>query len=507
MTKYLIAHDLGTSGNKATLFTTQGEHVRSTVASYATNFFNSNWAEQNPNDWWKAVCESTKELVQGIDLSKIAAISFSGQMMGCLCVDKEGNPLRDHLLWADLRSTDQENFLKESIDPFEFYNITGHRPSSSYTLTKLLWVKDNQPDIYKKTYKVLNAKDYIILKMTGKFVTDYSDGTGTNAFDINKFEWSSKVLDAVSVDENLFPDAVESTCVVGELTKSAADLCGLISGIPVVAGAGDGTSATVGSGSVSKGVTYNCLGSSSWIGITADKPALDKDMCIFNWAHAVPKMVVPCGTMQAAGNSYAWMKRELCREESLIAKYEGKDVYELINEQIGNGDVGSNQLYFLPYLIGERSPRWNPNARGAFVGLTMEHTHQDMLRSVIEGIGMNLKIILDTMKQSLEIKEMIILGGLAKSEVCSQIFADIYGLDVLPLNHLEEATSIGAAVCAGVGVGELKSFDEVGKFVYPVRTYKPNGDNHKKYCEMLSIFDASYYGLVDAYQKIADYKK
>lgn len=503
MPKYLIAHDLGTSGNKATLFTADGEYVKSKVASYDTKFFNANWAEQNPDDWWEAVCLSTRELMQGIDAGSVAAVSFSGQMMGCLCIDKNGMPLRDHIIWADMRAVAEEEFVRAHIDTPKFYRITGHRPSASYTLAKLLWIKNNEPDIYKKIYKVLNAKDYIVYKMTGRFFTDYSDATGTNAFDLNTFLWSEEILDGVGVDGDLLPEAVPSTHVAGELQRQAAEECGLIPGIPVVIGAGDGTAATVGAGSVAEGVTYNCLGSSSWIATTTKNPVFDEQMRTFNWAHAVPGMVVPCGTMQAAGNSYAWMKKELCGGELLRAKQEGVSAYDLINGEIAASPAGANGLYYLPYLIGERSPRWNPNAKGAFIGLTMEHTHADMLRSVVEGIGMNLKLILDIMRAHLHIKTIIALGGLAKSDVCLQIFADIFGIDVKPLNHLEEASSIGAAVCAGVGVGALRDFSEVEKFVYPVGMFEPDRKNCKRYEKMIGIFNHSYDALCGVYGEIA----
>lgn len=507
MPNYLIAHDLGTSGNKATLFTTDGEYVKSRVAGYDTHFFNANWAEQAPEDWWKAVCLSTKELMQGVDAGSVAAISFSGQMMGCLCLDKNGTPLRKHIIWADMRAVKEEQSIRERIDPHEFYHITGHRPSASYSLAKLLWVKNNEPDVYRNIYKVLNAKDYIVYKMTGQFLTDHSDATGTNAYDLNRFCWSEKILDAVGIDGALFPEAKPSTHIAGELGKEAAEACGLVPGIPVVIGAGDGTAATVGAGSVSEGVTYNCLGSSSWIATTAQKPAFDEEMRIFNWAHAVPGLIAPCGTMQAAGNSYAWMKKQLCGEEAARAQKEEISIYDLINGEIAQAPAGANGLYYLPYLIGERSPRWNPNAKGAFIGLTMEHTHRDMLRSVVEGVGMNLRLILDIIRTHTEVKEIIALGGLAKSDVCLQIFSDIFGIPVKPLNHLEEATSIGAAVCAGVGVGALSSFEEVSKFVRPVGEFEPEAEHSALYEKMLPVFDHSYHALCGVYDEIAGMAK
>ncbi|MEG1656838.1 MAG: xylulokinase [Christensenellaceae bacterium] len=507
MSNYLIAHDLGTSGNKATLFTTDGEYLKSTVAAYSTHFFNGNWAEQNPQDWYTAVCDSTKNLMQGLDVKKVAAISFSGQMMGCLCVDKNGTPLKEHIIWADMRAVAQQKQLQSKIDMREFYQITGHRIGASYTLPKLLWVKQNEPEIYQKTAKVLNAKDYIVYKMTGNMVTDYSDASGTNAFDLNTFQWSEKILDAVDVDMDLFPAAVPSTHVAGELCAAVAYDCGLVAGIPVVIGAGDGTAAGVGAGSVREGVTYNCLGSSSWIATTAKKPLFDEKMRIFNFAHAVPNMIIPCGTMQTAGNAYAWMKKVLCQHENFVSKKEGVSSYDLINEQIAQTQVGSNGLFFLPYLLGERTPRWNPDAKGAFIGLEMEHTHADMLRSVVEGVGMNLKLILDIFLEQIKISDITIVGGLAKSTVCAQIFTDIFGVNLLPLNHLEEATSIGAAVCAGVGVGELKDFNEVDKFVHTVGSFSPNIKNHTHYQKMLKVFDQSYDALVGVYEELAALKE
>ncbi len=500
MPKYLLAHDLGTSGNKATLFTTDGEYVKSVVGEYGVKFYNSNWAEQNPEDWWEAVCSTSRELMQGIDAADVAVVSMSGQMMGCLCVDKKGMPLYNSIIWADMRGVKEEQQMRESIGADAVYNITGHRASASYSLAKLLWLRNNEPNVYKNTYKMLNAKDYIILRLTGNFLTDFSDASGTNAFDLNTFTWSDSILDNMDVDRKLLPEAVPSTHIAGEVSGEAAQACGLAAGTPVVMGAGDGSSASVGAGSVAEGVTYNCLGSSSWIGTTTKKMILDPNQILFNWAHAVPGYISPCGTMQAAGASYAWMKQQLCEYEVKTAEHP----YDAINGQIAQSPPGANGLYYLPYLLGERSPRWNPNARGAFLGLKMEHTHKDMLRSVVEGVGFNLKIILSLMQQYVEVSEITILGGLAKSEVCSQIFTDIFGIEVNALNHLEEATSIGAAVIGGVGIGALSSFAEVSKFVHPNQFYKPNAQNKERYEKMLRIFDQSYYALKDVYDEMAE---
>lgn len=502
MPNYLIAHDIGTSGNKASLFTTDGQLLKSTVSAYPTDYFSSNCAEQDPLDWWRAVCESTKELILGIDNKDVLAVSFSGQMMGCVCVDKQGNALRKAIIWADMRAEEEARRLQEQIPMERFYRTVGHRISSSYSLEKLMWIKTHEPEVYKNTYKMLLAKDYIIQKLTGRFLTDFSDASGTNAFDLNTFEWSEEILRAAGVDGALLPEAVASTTIAGEITHKVAEECGLAPGTKVVVGGGDGMCASVGAGSVSEGKTYNCLGSSSWICTTSKTPIYDEQYRTFNWAHIVPGMIGPCGTMQAAGASFSWLKNEVCTLETERGLQNGISPYELINEQIKGSRPGANGLLFLPYLMGERSPRWNANARGAFVGLKMEHRRADMLRSVVEGIGLNLNIILQIMKQHIPIEEMTVIGGLAKGGIQRQILADIYGMRILRLNYLEEATSIGAAVTAGVGIGVHKSFEEVSRYIAVDAVEEPTAANTAVYQKMQPIFDKAYFDLVDVFEEL-----
>ena len=503
MPKYLVAHDIGTSGNKATLFTTQGQLVKSTVCPYHTDYFNSNWAEQNPLDWWNAVCSSTKELVCGLDKKDVLAISFSGQMMGCVCVDKDGNPLRKAIIWADMRASAEEAEISSKISIDNFYRIAGHRISRSYSIEKLMWIKNNEPDIYQKTYKMLQAKDYIILKLTGKFLTDYSDASGTNAFDLNTFKWSDEIIRAAGIDYEKLPQVVPSTHIAGEILTAVSEECGLGTGTMVVVGGGDGMCASVGAGSTSEGKTYNCLGSSSWICTTSKKPIFDDEYRTFNWAHIVPGMIAPCGTMQAAGASFNWLKNEICSWEKELGKATGRSPYEYINEQIESSQPGSNGLLFLPYLMGERSPRWNANAKGAFIGLKMEHKRADILRSVVEGIGMNLNIILKILQSYVKIDEMILIGGLAKGSIQRQILADIFDIKILRLNYLEEATSIGAAVTAGVSIGVLDSFEDANKFIQVDAIDEPIKENSARYKKLQPVFDKAYVSLVEVFEDLA----
>ena len=502
MPKYLLAHDLGTSGNKATLFTTDGELIKSSVSGYDTRYYNGNWAEQNPNDWWNAVCSSTQSLIRNIDAKDICAVSFSGQMMGCLCVDQQGTPLYDSIIWADMRAQEGERTIIEKVGAREFFEIAGHRPGASYSLAKFLWLQENHPDVYRNTYKILQAKDYMVYKLTGRYFTDYSDAGGTNAFDMNTFQWSDAILDAVKVPREVFPDAVESTRVAGEVTAEAAALCGLKAGTPVIVGAGDGGCGALGAGCVRNGETYCCMGTSAWIAHISDHMILDDEMKLVNWAHAVPGLISTNGTMQCAGTSYSWMKEQLCGEERLLARETGEDVYALIDKIIESTPAGCNGLFYVPYLCGERCPRWDPDAKGGFYGMKMENTRRDMIRSVVEGIGYNMRLILDIMRDYADIRDMSIMGGLVKSKVNLKLLADIMNVRLNTLNYYDEATSVGAAVLAGVGSGALKDFSETSKFSWVVDGLDPDQSDREVYERMRRAFDATYYAMGDIYRSI-----
>lgn len=495
MKHYLIAHDLGTSGDKATLFDTDGSLIRSTTAAYPTHFFNGNWAEQDPNDWWNAFCASTQALLRGIEAQEVAAVCFSGQMMGCVPVDARGNALRPAIIWADLRGTGQAEQLLSHVSMEQFYHITGHRASASYSLAKLMWLRDHEKDTFRNLNKTLQAKDFIVNRLTGRFVTDYSDASGTNALDLSTLDWSSEILQAARLDPALFPTLLPSTTVVGEVPSFLSASCGLAAGTPVVLGAGDGVCASTGAASVSKGDAYHYLGSSSWIAYTAKSPVYDPQMRTFNWVHMVPGRFCPTGTMQAAGNSFNYVKSMLCDGEALRAQANGSTVYDAINTMLGQSEAGSKGLFFLPYLLGERSPRWNPLARGAYVGLTMEHTRADLVHAALEGILMNLSIILEVFRAEQPIDQLRLIGGMAQSDAICQMLADIFGVEAVLMDKLEEATSMGAAVCGGVGVGVLPGFDAVHRFIHPSRSFICNPEVYRAYRPIKALFERIYMAL------------
>ena len=501
MAKYLLAHDIGTSGNKATLFTTDGDMIGSATSPYETNFFNNNWAEQNPSDWWKAVCNTTQQLVEDIDPNDIISVSFSGQMQGCLCVDDRGLPLRDSIIYCDQRAIKQSQELLSKKSMEDYYQICGHRISPVYALEKWMWVRDNYPDIYKSTHKMLFAKDYVIFKFTDQFVTDYSDASGSNAFDIGRNEWSQEIMELAGISYEKLPTVYDSAYVVGGVTKKAAEQTGLKSGTPVVIGAGDGSAAAVGAGCIKPGSAYIYLGSSAWVGTACEEAFQDEKMRVMTWAHAVPDLYHATGSMQAAGTCNQWLKNEICLMETRESLESGKSPFEIINEKIQDTPAGSNGIVFLPYLLGERSPHWNPNAKGAFVGIKLTNKRGDMLRSVLEGVTFNLNMIIDIFKSGIDVEEITFIGGGAKGRVWRQILADITNVPVLIPNYLEEATSIGAAVIGGVGVGALKDFSEIDRFIRVVDKVNPIKENQEIYQKSYQQFIDTYTSLVEVFDK------
>lgn len=504
--RYILAHDLGTTGNKATVYSSDGQLMASASYPYETHYPRLNWAEQDPRDWWRAVCISTKKLLKSTRISRqgIAGISFSGQMMGCLPVDKRGRPLRSSIIWADQRGIGQAEEIGRNISQDEVYLITGHRISPTYSAAKIMWLKDNQRQIFDRAYKFLHAKDYIIYKLAEKFVTDYSDASGMNLLDIRKRRWSEKMMNVARIPLEKMPSLHSSIDVVGEVTKEAAEEIGLRVGTPVVMGGGDGPCAAVGAGVVREGSCYNYIGSSSWIALASKKPIYDPRKRTFTFCHLDPEMLMPTGTMQCAGASYQWLKENVCQVESYTSDKIGIDPYEIMNLKAESAEPGANNLLFLPYLMGERSPHWNPRAKGVWMGLTLTHRREHLIRSVLEGIAFNLRIILDVFEeQGACIKEIMVIGGGAKGRLLRQIMADVYNKRILRPSLLEEATSLGAAIAGGIGVGIFKDFTIAEKLVKIVEIQDPRSEFRERYEKLYHIFKDTYKALLPIYERMA----
>jgi xylulokinase len=506
MKNYIIAHDLGTTGNKATLYDRDGNLVGSTFYGYRTEYAHTSWAEQNPDDWWQAVCTTTQQLLKatGTRGDDVACVTFSGQMMGCVPLDEQAKPLCNAIIWADQRSVEQERWLGDRVPPQDVYRITGHRLSASYSLCKMLWLRDHQPDVFKQTYKFVHAKDSMVARLTGVFVTDPSDGSSMNLYDLEAGEWSQRIIEAAQIDPAQLPDLRSSIDVVGEVQRDVAGEVGVAAGTPVVIGGGDGACATAGAGCVREGIAYNYIGSSSWIALASRYPIYDPDQKTFTFGHVVPGMFMPTGTMQAAGASYQWMRDQLGSYEIQAAASLGISPYELMNLEAEKSPVGANGLIFLPYLMGERSPRWNTRARGAFVGLTIRHTRADMIRAVLEGVTLNLRVILDAFRtQGTDISAIRLIGGGARGRFWNQMMANVYGLPVHRLAVLEEATSMGAALAGGVGVGLYRDFSMIERMNPVVEVIDPQPRIRAIYDRIYPVFEAAYHALVPVYDQIA----
>ncbi|MBN1965250.1 MAG: FGGY-family carbohydrate kinase, partial [Anaerolineae bacterium] len=392
----------------------------------------------------------------------------------------------------------------ERIDPADVYRITGHRLSASYSLCKILWLRDHQPDIYNATYKFVHAKDAIVARLTGSFVTEPTDASGMDLYDLDAWDWSHRIIEAAGLDAAKLPELRRSIDVVGEVLPEVAEEAGVAPGTPVVIGGGDGMCAAAGAGVVQEGAAYNYVGSSSWIALATRKPIYDPDYRTFTWAHLVPGLYSPCGTMQMAGGSYQWTRDQLCPVEQQAAEMLHISPYELMNIRAQQSPPGANGLIFLPYLLGERSPRWNPRARGAFVGLTVRHTHADIVRAVLEGITMNLRVILEAFtSQGAQIDAMRVIGGGARGRFWNQVMADIYGMPVHRLAILEEATSMGAALAGGIGVGLYKDFSMSTTMNAIAETVHPDPAAQAAYARLYPIFEATYKALLPVYDMIA----
>lgn len=498
--KYLLAHDIGTSGNKASLFTVEGKLVKSCVESYQVNYQSGGRAEQNPTDWWYAVCNSTQKITEGINPSDILALSFSAQMQCCLIVDQNGNVIRPAIIWADSRAKDQADQLLQKLDDTEAYHLLGHRLSPSYSIEKLMWIRDHEPENYQKTYKMLQVKDYIIYRMTGRFVTDYSDASGTNALDLDQLCWSQKILDAADISIDKLPELHASTDVIGTLLPDAALQLGLTTNTQVVCGGGDGPCSAVGAGCTNDDQMFLTFGTSAWIGGTTDKKFVDEDKILFCFAHVIPGKYMPCGTMQSAGSSYSYARNQFCQEEKSKAAELGIDSWELVNQLVEKAPVGAQGLIFLPYLTGERSPRWNPDASGSFVGIRMYHTREDYLRAVLEGVAMNLELILQAYRKTMKIDDLILTGGGAKGDIVAHILADVLNAPLVRPDHVEEATSIAAAVMAGIGCGVYKDFSAIDQFLKFSEPVEPVYENQAIYEKSKKIFDDVYQAMLPLYK-------
>jgi xylulokinase len=495
----LLAHDIGTTGDKASLHDDAGRLLAAVSVAYPTRYGAGGLVEQDPRDWWNAACEATRALLAttGTPAAEISAVGLSGQMMGAVLLDAKLEPVRPSLIWADTRSGAQCRRLEQTVGRADAYRVTGHQLNPTYSLSKLMWVRDAEPAEFAAAAHFCLAKDFVVARLTGVVVTDPSDASSTNAYDQESGEWSARLLAAAELPSSLFPRIVPSTTVVGGVTAHAAERTGLRSGTPVVLGGGDGPLAAVGAGIVGpEDGAYAYLGSSSWVSLVTDQPVYDLPaMRTMSFDHVVPGRFVPTATMQAGAGSLAWIA------ELLGTDADKKELSALLTEA-GAAAAATEGLYFLPHLLGERSPYWNPAARGAFVGLSRHHGRAQLTRAVLEGVAFNLATCLGAFADNGAFgprgttpERVDAIGGGARSDVWLQILADVWGCTVRRRSIVEEANSLGAAVTAGVGVGAFDGFDVARELSQVTAEFHPDPARSADYERRHAIF-------LDAYDRL-----
>ncbi|GAB3603429.1 xylulokinase [Microbacterium aureliae] len=486
----LIAHDLGTTGDKASLHRDDGTLLAAVTVGYGTHYAAGGVAEQDPRQWWGAVVEATRTLIRQAEdaADAVTGIVISGQMMGAVLLDEHGAPVRPAIIWADTRAGAQAERLSAALGDERAYRMLGHRLNPTYSIEKVMWVRDHEPDVWRRVRRFCIAKDYIVLRLTGRLATDRSDASGTNAYDQLSGDWSPEVLAAAGLDAGLFPEIVDSVTVVGDLLPDAAEALGLPAGVRVVMGGGDGPMAAVGSGVVApEDGAYVCLGTSSWISFASATPLHDPHRRTFTFDHVVPGMFVPTATMQAGGASIQWIA------EALSADPARPETGRLVGE--AGGDIDTGGLYFLPYLLGERSPWWNPDARAAFVGIGRHHDRRHLVRAVLEGVGFNLLSCLHAFRDAgATIDRIDAVGGGAQSDVLLGVLADIWGIPVRRRTVVEEANSLGAAVTGAAALG-VADFSAARSLSAVTAEFTPDPARRAAYAARHAEFVAAYTAL------------
>ena len=463
---HLLGIDIGTSGTKTLICDEKGKVLATATAGHELLQPKPGWSEQRPQDWWAATCKATKAVLKkaGIKGSDITGIGLSGQMHGSVFLDKSGNVIRPAILWNDQRTSAECAEIESLVGGREkLIKLVANPALTGFTAPKILWLRKNERKNFDKCVQILLPKDYIRFLMTGEFATEVSDASGTLLFDVANRKWSDEILSKLSIDKKLLPKCFESTEITGELNRKAALELGLSEGTPVVGGGADNAAGAVGNGIVSEGLLWATLGTSGVIFAHSEKPTLDPAGRVHTMCHAVPGKWCVFGCMLSAGGSFQWFRNQLAAAEVAAAKKLKVDPYELLINEAASAPAGSEGLFFLPYLTGERCPYPDPLARGAWIGLTARHNRPMMIRALIEGVTFGMRDMLEILRgMHIPVGQIRASGGGARSEFWKQLQADIYNAPIVTTNA-SEGPAYGAAILAGVGTGVWKSVEEAAK--------------------------------------------
>ena len=487
-----IGVDLGTSAVKLLLMEGSGRIVKIASREYPLYFPHPGWSEQKPEDWWSNVLEGIKELTAECDKSQIAGISFGGQMHGLVILDENDNVIRPAILWNDGRTQKETDYLNNVIGKDKLVELTANIAFAGFTAPKILWVKANEPENFKKISKIMLPKDFLAYKMSGTFCTDVSDASGMLLLDVKNRTWSKEMLDICGVTEEQMPKLFESYEVVGTLKPDVAAELGLSTNVKIVAGAGDNAAAAVGTGTVGDGRCNISLGTSGTVFISSrtfeknDNPAIH----LFDHADGTYHLM---GCMLSAASCNKWWMEDIV----------GTKAFAEEQKAITDDKLGNNHVYFLPYLMGERSPHNNPDARGAFIGMSMDSTRADMTQAVLEGVAFGLRDSVEVARKlGIKLERTKICGGGAKSPLWKKIIANVMNLKVDVIES-EEGPGYGGAILAAVACGEYASVEEAAsKLVKVIDTVEPDPEIAARYEEQYRKFVKMYPALKDIYSEI-----
>lgn len=503
---YLIGVDLGTSGTKTVLFAEDGTVAASCTIEYPLYQPQNGWAEQDPLDWWNAVCDTTKVVIAkaGISASEIKGVGLSGQMHGLVMLDKSGNVLRKSIIWCDQRTAKECEEITQKVGAGNLIKITANPALTGFTASKIMWVKNNEPALYEKCAHILLPKDFIRYKLTGEFATEVSDASGMQLLDVPNRKWSDQVLDALEIDKSLLGKVYESPEITGKVTKAASDLTGLAEGTAVVGGAGDNAAAAVGTGTVFDGKAFTTIGTSGVVFAHTSKLSIDPKGRVHTFCCAVPGAWHVMGVTQGAGLSLKWFRDNFCHEEMIAAAGMKKDPYFLMDKQAEQIPIGSDRLLYLPYLMGERTPHLDPNCRGVFFGLSAMHTRQHLLRAVMEGVTFSQRDSVEVLREmGVSIKEMLACGGGGSSALWRQMLADVYGCPVKTVVS-KEGPALGVAILAGAGTGVYSSVqDGCAAVIKTNPPQNPISQNSEEYEKFYNIYRALYPALKNNFSELA----
>ncbi|HEY5532478.1 MAG TPA: FGGY-family carbohydrate kinase [Candidatus Anoxymicrobiaceae bacterium] len=503
MADLLIGHDVGTGGSKSVLADTDGNLMAGTFQPYEVSYPRPNWAEQDPEDWWRAVSAGTRQLLDetGVDPSRIRGIGFAGQMIGIVPVNAEGELLSHAIVWLDSRADEQaERLIRRLGGKRIFTLIAGALPTGKDVVCKLAWLKEKEPELFSDTHAFLDVTGYMVLRATGEFSMDHSGAGGTGLLDNKTREWSSMLARLVSVPLEKMPPVHRSIDIVGGLTDAAARDMGLVEGTPVIAGMADIPAAATGSGALENGDAHIYLGTSSWLCLSLSKPKNLPKNGIVSVASPDPSMFIMLGESETAGLCLKWFADNLATAaERERAGPDEMAIFAILDEIVAGVKPGAENLVFTPWMFGERSPVGDTTLRASFFNLSLEHRREHLLRAVYEGVAYNLRWMVEEVERhGMPIKSLRAIGGGAKSDIWMHIMADVTGKPVEALACPQEAGALGVALAVAVGLGIFGDYKHIKKILKLRETFQPDPANASRYQELFAAFHDVYPALSKA---------